>query len=264
MSNRTTRHEVRIQHRVGPLALDVEFALDHPWTALFAPSGAGKTTILRIIAGLERPQSGRMVCHSTRPPRPATETIFCDTATHIHTPAHQRAVRMVAQRPALFPHLSVLKNIVYRMPANLIDGEEIQSSDHHLNAILELCRVSHLTNTTPSQLSGGERQRVALARTMAAGTGRLLLLDEPFTGLESDLRDDLIRDLRAWTAERGTPVLLVTHDIGEVFAAQAYVLKMESGRIVASGPASEVLAAERDLLIHRLQPDKSVILEETG
>ncbi len=260
MPSRSTYHEVRIQHRAGPLALDVELTLDHPWTALFAPSGAGKTTILRIIAGLDRPHFGRIVCHSSRPAQPPARFVFCDTSAGIHTAPHQRAVRMVAQRPALFPHLSVLENIVYRMPANVVEGEEIHSRDSHLNAILELCRVSHLTNTTPSQLSGGERQRVALARTMAAGTGRLLLLDEPFTGLESDLRDDLIRDLRTWTAERGTPVLLVTHDIGEVFAAEAHVLKMKSGRIVASGPAAEVLAGERDRLIQRLRPDGTVIL----
>ena len=79
------------------------------------------------------------------------------------------------------------------------------------------------------------------------------MLDEPFTGLESDLRDDLIRDLKLWCERTGTPVLLVTHDIGEVFAAEAEVLKMESGRIIASGPATEVLATERARLIQRLQ-----------
>jgi molybdate transport system ATP-binding protein len=250
---RNTRHEIALQHRAGPLELDVHFTLDAPWTALFAPSGAGKTTILRMIAGLDHPHSGRIVCHSIRPPQPPSEFVSLDTHSHINVPPHHRAIRMVAQRPALFPHLSVLKNIVYRMPATTIDGEEIHSNNQHLEAVLELCRVTHLTRKTPSQLSGGERQRVALARTIAAGTGRLLLLDEPFTGLESDLRDDLIRDLKLWTAARSTPVLLVTHDIGEVFAAEAHVLKMESGRIAASGPAAEVLAAERDRLIHRLR-----------
>jgi len=79
------------------------------------------------------------------------------------------------------------------------------------------------------------------------------MLDEPFTGLESNLRDDVIQDLKAWCQRTGTPVLLVTHDIGEVFAASAQVLRMESGRIAASGPANEVLAEERDSLIRRLQ-----------
>lgn len=79
------------------------------------------------------------------------------------------------------------------------------------------------------------------------------MLDEPFTGLEAEMRDGLIHDLRRWAIDHHTPVLLVTHDIGEVFAAQAHVLKMESGRIIASGPASEVLANERERLIKRLQ-----------
>ena len=252
-SERSTCHEVSIQHHAGPLDLNVQFLLEAPWTALFAPSGAGKTTILRMIAGLDNPRQGQIVFRSIRPPRPATEVIYLDTSTGTHTPPHKRAVRMVAQRPALFPHLNVLQNVVYRMPSMVHIGEEMHSNEQHLEAVLQLCRIAHLTTKMPSQLSGGERQRVALARTIAVGPSRLLMLDEPFTGLESDLRDDLIRDLKLWCERTGTPVLLVTHDIGEVFAAQAHVLKMESGRIIASGPAIEVLATERDRLIQRLQ-----------
>ncbi len=251
--DRITRHEVSIQHCAGPIGLDVQFTLEAPWTALFAPSGAGKTTILRIIAGLDRPDTGRIVFHSTRPPQPPTDAAYLDTAAHVDVPAHERAVRMVAQRPALFPHLTVLKNVTYRMPSTVLIGEEIHSNEHHLEDVLRLCRIGHLTGKMPSQLSGGERQRVALARTIAVGPSRLLMLDEPFTGLESDLRDDLIRDLKVWCSRTGTPVLLVTHNIGEVFAAQAHVLKMEGGRITASGPAAEVLASDRERLIQRLQ-----------
>lgn len=251
---RSTRHEVSIQHRAGPLDLNVQFVLEAPWTALFAPSGAGKTTILRMIAGLDRPSEGQIVFRSTRPPHPSTEVVYLDTFEHINTPPHKRAVRMVAQRPALFPHLTVLENVVYRMPSLVRSGEEMHSNEQHLEAVLQLCRITHLTSKMPSQLSGGERQRVALARTIAVGPSRLLMLDEPFTGLESDLRDDLIRDLKLWCEQAGTPILLVTHDIGEVFAAEAHVLKMESGRIIASGPAAEVLASERTRLIQRLQP----------
>jgi len=250
---RTTRHEIAIRHIAGPLDLDVQFTLDAPWTALFAPSGAGKTTILRIIAGLDCPNSGRISFHSNRPPEPPRQVVYLDTSAHINVQPHRRAVRLVAQRPALFPHLSVLKNVLYRMPALISTGEELHSHDPQLESILQLCRITHLTGKMPSQLSGGERQRVALARTIASGTGRLLMLDEPFTGLESNLRDDLIQDLKAWCQRTGTPVLLVTHDIGEVFAASAQVLRMESGRIAASGPANEVLAEERDSLIRRLQ-----------
>ncbi len=223
-------YAISIRHAAGPLALDVKFALEAPWTALFAPSGAGKTTILRIVAGIDRPDSGRVV---TGP-----GLVLLDTARRIFVPPHLRRIRMAAQRPALFPHLSVLENVRYRKTGT--------------DAIFDLCRISHLRDKMPAQLSGGERQRVALARTLSAPDCRLLLLDEPFTGLEASMRDEIIQDLRAFTAERDIPVLLVTHDLGEVFTAQAQVLKMEGGRIVASGTAAEVLAEERTRLLQRL------------
>ena len=140
---------------------------------------------------------------------------------------------MVTQRPALFPHLSLRDNVFYT------------GSSPENKPVLELCRVGHLMEKWPHQLSGGERQRVALARTLAAGPGRLLLLDEPFTGLDLALRLELIRDLRAWLRISGTPVLMVTHDLAEVFAAGAEVLRLEAGRIAAQGSATEVLAEER-------------------
>ncbi len=237
---------IALRHRAGPLDLDVAFALDHPWTALFAPSGAGKTTILRMIAGLQHPQAGRIVRGLQTP------DVLLDTSDRIVIPTHKRSVRMVAQRPALFPHLSVERNIAYGMSA--IGDEDPLAWSLRYDEIADLCRVTHLMRIMPAQLSGGERQRVALARALASWPSGLLLLDEPFTGLEANLRDDIIRDLRAWTEERQIPVLLVTHDLGEVFAAQARVLKMEAGRIVGSGPAHEVLAEERTRLLHRLNP----------
>jgi molybdate transport system ATP-binding protein len=235
--------EVALRYRRGPLHLDVAFTLEPAWTALFAPSGAGKTTILRLIAGLDRPDFGRVVS--------ASGAALLDTDKHLSVPAHQRRVRMVAQRPALFPHLTVSGNVLYGMRMSRDKTEDIDFSKL-FQSVAKLCRIEALGQRMPSQLSGGERQRVALARTLASFPADLLLLDEPFTGLEASLRDDIIRDLRAWTAERQTPVLLVTHDLGEVFAAGAHVLKMESGCIVAQGPAAEVLAPERDRLLQRL------------
>jgi len=243
-------HGIALRHRSGPLDLDVDFTLDARWTALFAPSGAGKTTILRMIAGLDRPDTGRIVCK-----HPGSEIVLLDTEHSISVPPHKRDMRMVSQRPALFPHRSVADNVEYRMPPLLPEDEdELLGPGLRFDEITSLCRISHLCDKKPHQLSGGERQRVALARAIAATPANLLMLDEPFTGLESDLRDQLIADLRLWLDKRGIPVLLVTHDLGEVFAAQAHVLKMESGRITASGPAHEVLATERDRLIARLDP----------
>jgi molybdate transport system ATP-binding protein len=243
-------HRVSLRHRAGPLDLDVEFTLDAPWTALFAPSGAGKTTILRMIAGLDRPDTGRVVRS-----HPGYDVVLLDTEHSISVPPHKRDIRMVTQRPALFPHRSVVDNVEYRMPPSLPEDEdELLGPGLRFDEITSLCRIAHLGHKKPSQLSGGERQRVALARAIAATPANLLMLDEPFTGLESDLRDDLIQDLKLWCQRTATPVLLVTHDIGEVFAANAHVLRMESGRINSSGPAHEVLATERDRLIARLHP----------
>jgi molybdate transport system ATP-binding protein len=189
-----------------------------------------------MIAGLEIPETGMISVESGE--------VILDTANGIFLPPHRRKVRMVAQRPALFPHLSVIQNVGYNATPDTPD---------FLTTIMDLCRINHLRDKRPSDISGGERQRVALARTLAAQTGCLLLLDEPFTGLEAILRDELISDLRTWTRDQATLVLLVTHDLGEVFAADAHVLKMESGRIIAQGPAAEVLAEERNRLFKRLQ-----------
>jgi molybdate transport system ATP-binding protein len=221
----------------------VHFELEAAWTALFAASGAGKTTILRMIAGLDRPIDGRIV---------ANNAPLLDTAAGVFVPAYKRRIRMVAQRPALFPHLSVARNIDYGAPKEDLREDPLASS-LRFDEIAELCRIDNLRTRMPQQLSGGERQRVALARALASFPADLLMLDEPFTGLEASLRDDIICDLRGYTAKRGIPVLLVTHDLGEVFAAEAHVLKMENGRIVASGPAPEVLAPERERLFDRLQ-----------
>ena len=159
---------------------------------------------------------------------------------------------MVAQRPALFPHLSVLQNVQYRA-FRVPDEKDRRESVPRVKEIYDLCRITHLLDKMPSHLSGGEAQRVALARALSAAGGTLLLLDEPFTGLEGELREEIIRELHPYLSSRGIPVLQVTHDLGEVFSAGAEVLRMEAGRIVAQGPAEVVLARERQGLLARLQ-----------
>ena len=178
--------------------------------------------------------------------QPGTEVVLTDTDAGVFVPPHLRMVRLVAQQPALFPHLDVLKNIKYGMPRN---QDEAYNS---LAEILALCRIADLTAKLPSQLSGGERQRVALARVLGAPGSRILLLDEPFTGMDYVLRDGLIQDLRLWLARTQTPVLQVTHDIAEAFATEAEVLTLGEGRLSAQGPAAEVLKDQRDQMLRRL------------
>lgn len=259
--------DFEMRHQIGPLSLDVAFRLTQPWSLLFAPSGAGKTTILRAIAGLLRPQTARIVSRSkSQGPSQGpvslqgggtltAESVLTDTASRTFLPPHQRAIRMVAQTAGLFPHLNVLENIRYGYVARAHTPGEQNRNHDTVQDLLTLCHVEHLTTKMPSQLSGGERQRVALARALAASGCRLLLLDEPFTGLDATLRDDLTADLRAWLARRNVPVLSVTHDIAEAFQLSAEILKLHEGRIIQQGPAAEILAEQRSRLLAQLSPN---------
>jgi molybdate transport system ATP-binding protein len=235
--------EVEIRHRVGAVDLEVRFALTGAWTVLFAPSGAGKTTILRLIAGLDRLDEGTIV-RRAETARQGGECVLADTVEGVHVAAHRRSIPVVAQRPALFPHRTVLGNVLYARA-----GQEGGSGP--LEEVLELCRIGHLRDKYPAQISGGESQRVALARALLA-PARVLLLDEPFTGLDSGLRDAMIPEVKAYLAGRRIPVLHVTHDVGEVFAVGAEVIRLEDGRVAAQGPAGLVLARERERLLNQL------------
>jgi molybdate transport system ATP-binding protein len=245
-----------MKHQLGPLNWDVAFQLTQPWSLLFAPSGAGKTTILRAIAGLLKPQHARIVLRGQIALQTGgtltADFVLTDTADGVFTPPHKRSIRMVSQNAALFPHLSILRNIRYGIFGVARAPQEREQNEEYLSTLLTICRIEHLTTKAPSQLSNGERQRVALARSLAVPDCSLLLLDEPFTALDATLRDELIADLRVWLARRNTPVLSVTHDIAEAFQLNAQVLKLHEGRLTHQGPAAEVLAEERTRLITQL------------
>ena len=247
------RHQVRIRHRVGVLNLDVDFALTERWTILFGPSGSGKTTILRIIAGLLRPDFAQIVstvCPGTDQERSFT---FVDTEAGVFVPAHKRVVRLAPQQPALFPHLSVLENMKYGMHLFVRDSGEANTRDQIIADFLSTFRIADLAAKRPAKLSGGEAQRVNLARALATGGGRLLMLDEPFAGLDTSLRDELIANLLRRQADSRTgQILSVTHDVAEAFQLGAEVIKLAEGRVVEQGPVEVVLADERKRLLEQL------------
>jgi molybdate transport system ATP-binding protein len=223
---------VQLRHRIGALQIDVAFQLTRPWTILFGPSGSGKTTILRAIAGLIRPGSALITTdHSFA---------FVDTETGVFVPPHKRTIRLAPQQPSLFPHMTVLENLNY-------GARSSTAAD-----LLSDFRIAHIADKRPANLSGGEARRVTLARAIAPRGCRLLLLDEPFTGLDLNLRDGLIANLLAWQQKSHTPILSVTHDIAEAFQLNAEVIKLSEGRIVAQGPAAQVLAQERTRLLAQL------------
>jgi molybdate transport system ATP-binding protein len=234
---------VKFQHRVGTLELDVAFMLQEPWTVLFGPSGSGKTTVLRVIAGFVRPDAGRIVLRSSE-----GELVMTDTARGVFLKPHERKVRTAGQGAALFPHLTVRHNIAF--------GVQGQNAAAIADEAITRFRLQEMTEKVPSMLSGGERQRVAIARaataTVGAGSGCVLLLDEPFTGQDVPLRDELIEELRGWLVPMRTPVLSVTHDVGEAFQLGAEVIKIADGRVVQQGPTAEVLAGERVRLLEQL------------
>jgi molybdate transport system ATP-binding protein len=202
-------------------SLDVSFQVPPGITILFGPSGTGKSTTLQAIAGLLRPDRGRIAFGG--------ETWF-DGERGYERPTRQRGVAYLFQGLALFPHLTAVGNVCYGVRHTLPRAERRARAE----ALLERLGVAHLARRRPRTYSGGEAQRVALARALAMEP-RVMLLDEPFSALDRDLRAQLSADVRALVSERRLPTLQVTHHLGEARSMGDWVLRMSSGRIVETG-----------------------------
>lgn len=229
--------QVEIEHTLGDLLLRVSCALSAPWTVLFGPSGAGKTSLLRVLGGLIRPERGRVVLHGRT---------LVETASGTWVPPAQRTIGFVTQRPTLFPSMDVTANVAFGL-----FGLSRESSEKRVAQMLELFHAGPLSKRMPADLSGGEKQRVALARALAPEP-RLLLLDEPFTGIDADLKVSILEQLTAWLAKRDVPALYVSHDVAEAFQTEADVMVIDHGQIQAHGPAQVVLASRREQLLRQL------------
>ena len=184
---------------------------------LIGPSGCGKTSLLRAVAGLERLAQGRIAIDGEA---------LADAASGLHRAPEARRVGMVFQDYALFPHLSVARNVAFGI-AHLPRDER----ERRVQAVLELVGLAHAAERAPHQLSGGQQQRVALARALAPKP-RLLLLDEPFSSLDIDLRERLAQELRAILKASATTALFVTHDQLEAFAVGDKIGVMHEGRLL--------------------------------
>ena len=181
--------------------------------AILGPSGCGKSTLLRLIAGLEKPNLGQITIDGT----------VVSTEKFV-VPPEKRKIGLVVQEKALFPHLSVYDNISFGIKKN-IDKKAITDD------LLELLKIDSLKNKYPHEISGGEQQRVALARSLAPNP-KLLMLDEPFSALDKDLKAVLYEEISQVFLERGSTILLVTHDSQEAEIMTKKQMKMEKGQFL--------------------------------
>ncbi len=211
--------KAHLEKELKDFHLKVSFNSREPVTALFAPSGSGKSLTLQAIAGLVKPDRGRVEVKG--------KTLF-DSEKGIDLPPQKRRVGYLLQDYALFPHMTVLENVSY--------GAKEREKVHQL---LKRFKIEELKDKYPDQISGGQKQRVALARALATEP-QLLLLDEPFSALDRNLKEELYRELKELLDELKIPVILVTHDHQELFELARWVVILERGKSVQEGEPEEV------------------------
>jgi molybdate transport system ATP-binding protein len=227
------RVELRKRHHSTPSAsfqLETDFAVVPGVTVIVGHSGAGKTTILRCIAGLTDPEAGRIA---------VGDRLLFDSKQKINVESSRRRVGFVFQDLALFPHLTVQENVTYGL-RRLDEAER----ERRLHEVLNAFQIGHLCKRFPREISGGEQQRVALARSLVTEPS-VLLLDEPLSSLDPRTKAGIIEDLRAWNDARRIPILYVTHDYEEVLDLGDRVIALDQGRIVAEGLPREIVPALR-------------------
>jgi ABC-type Fe3+/spermidine/putrescine transport system ATPase subunit len=208
----------------APLLRGISFSVSAGETVcLLGASGSGKSTILRIIAGLEQPDNG---------------SVQWQDQDLSDVPVHARNFGLVFQDYALFPHLSVFDNVAFGLRMRNLSADEI---DRRTRAVIAQVNLSGFEKRRVTELSGGEQQRVALARTLAPRP-RLIMFDEPLGALDRTLREDLINELRALLQREQIPVIYVTHDQEEAFALADRILLLHAGEIVQAGTPAEVHA----------------------
>jgi molybdate transport system ATP-binding protein len=212
---------------LADFALEIDAMFDRPIAGIFGPSGAGKTSLLDLIAGLRRPVAGAVQLNG--------KVIF-DATVRLNLPPRLRSIGYVPQDLALFPHLKVRANLVYGYQPPVMENELFA-----LGHVAEVMEIAHLFERYITTLSGGEQQRVAFARAILS-VPRLLLLDEPMSSLDSRLKKRLIPFLLRIRDEFRIPLIYVTHDAGELVALCDEVIVLERGRLIARGSPADVLA----------------------
>jgi molybdate transport system ATP-binding protein len=224
---------VDVEKRLGDFELGVRFEATGGATALFGPSGAGKTSIVNMIAGLLKPDRGAIALD---------DAVLFDAARGIDMPPHRRRIGYVFQEGRLFPHLSVRQNLDYGRRMNALAPD---AGEHE--RITTMLDIGHLLDRRPGKLSGGERQRVAIGRALLMRP-RLLLLDEPLASLDSARKREILPYLVRLRDEAGVPMVYVSHTAAEVRRIATDVVRLDAGRVVATGGLDLLDAAEADML----------------
>jgi molybdate transport system ATP-binding protein len=232
--------ELRVASRRGEFELELAFAArDGATTVIVGESGAGKTSVLRVAAGLDRPQRGRVVVDGE---------VYTDTDVGIHLPPWQRNVGYVSQDYALFPHLTVAENVAFGLRAAGVPRGEVHG---RVGRVLERTGIATLARRKPPTLSGGQQQRAALARALVLDP-RLLLLDEPLAALDLQTRRQVRGELRRLLRELKTTTLYVTHSPVEALLFGDHIVVLEAGHISQSGGRNELLRHPRSRYVAEL------------
>jgi molybdate transport system ATP-binding protein len=209
-----------VTKQLGDFTLDISFESDSRVTGLFGASGAGKTSVINMIAGLIRPDRGTIMVDGTT---------LDDSVTRVHVPPHLRRIGYVFQEARLFPHLSVAQNLDYGRRMNGLARDEM-----HLQRIIALLDIGHLLTRRSGQLSGGERQRIALGRALLSKP-RLLLLDEPLGALDESRKAEILPYLIRLRDDDSVPMVYVSHDADEMRQLAGSVVILRRGRVAAFG-----------------------------
>jgi molybdate transport system ATP-binding protein len=224
---------VEVEKRLGNFFLDVCFKTQAGVTAVFGPSGAGKTTLVNMISGLIAPDRGRIALD---------DTLLFDSAARLNLPPHRRQIGYVFQEGRLFPHLSVRRNLDYgrRMHGLTPDAGEAAR-------IVGLLDIEDLLDRRPGKLSGGERQRIAIGRALLMRP-RLLLLDEPLASLDLARKREILPYLERLRDEVGVPMVYVSHQAAELRRIATSVVRLKAGRVEALGGPELLDQADADAL----------------
>ena len=238
------RLEVRVVKRLPAFTLDVAWSAGAGVAVLFGPSGAGKTLTLQCLAGLLRPDAGRIVVDGR---------VLFDSSSAVDVRPQARRVGYVFQGYALFPHLSVAENVGFGL-RDRPRAERIARTTE----VLERLGVADLGGRSPRELSGGQRQRVALGRALATDPA-LLLLDEPLSALDAPLRRALRDELRAILRDWRTAAVVVTHDFTEAYRLADRIVVYDAGRVVQAAPRSELLWQPASESVARIMGIRNVL-----